>query len=75
MLPELTSMKDCDKLVALFFGSPCNDDYFSYARFATGAPEYCQTQRALYEHLKSCEVFPLEILAPTASLLGNLLKK
>lgn len=72
-LPALTSMKDVDRLVALFFGSPCNDDYYSYSRFSSGAPEYCKTQRALYEHLKGCEVFPLEILAETALCVKDLL--
>lgn len=72
-LPDLSSMKAVDRLVALFFGSPCNDDYYSYGRFASGAPEYCQTQRALYEHLKGCTEFPFEILAETNRTLGDLL--
>lgn len=72
-LPALASMKDVDRLVALFFGSPCNDDYYSYSRFASGAPEYCKTQRALYEHLKGCESFPLEILAETTYTMKDLL--
>lgn len=72
-LPALASMKDVDRLVALFFGSPCNDDYYSYSRFTSGAPGYCKTQRALYEHLKECEVFPHEILAATTHTMRNLL--
>lgn len=72
-LPKLESMKDCDKLVALFFGSPCNDDYYSYARFVSGAPEYCRQQRALYEHLKECKEFPFEILAATEVSMEDLL--
>lgn len=72
-LPELSCMQDCDKLVALFFGSPCNDDYYSYSRFATGAPEYCKTQRALYEKLCECETFPLEVLASTGKTVKEIL--
>lgn len=72
-LPALASMKDVDQLVALFFGSPCNDDYYSYSRFSSEAPEYCKTQRALYEHLKGCETFPLELLAETTKTMKDLL--
>lgn len=72
-LPELTCLKDCDKLVALFFGSPCNDDYYSRSRFASKVPEYCQTQRALYEHLKECEEFPFEILLSVGKRMGDLI--
>lgn len=72
-LPTLSSMEDCNRLVALFFGSPCNDDYYSYSRFAVGAPEYCKSQRALYEYIKTCEAFPFEILAATSYRMEDLL--
>lgn len=73
LLPELDGLKSCDQLVALFFGSPCNDDYYSYSRFHAGAPEYCKVQRALYEHLSGCDKFPFEILANTSRRMVDLL--
>jgi hypothetical protein len=73
VLPPLHSMEDLNLLIPLFFGCPCNDDYYSYSRFAVNAPEYCKTQRALYEDLQTKELFPLNILRATGGTVGKLL--
>lgn len=75
-LPELSTMKELDGVISLFFGSPTNDDLFNATdKFSTDAPEYVLTQRALFETLKGMETFPKQILREEEHFLGEIMEE
>lgn len=70
-LPKCNVMKDVDKVIALFFGSPTNDDLYSPESNFLDPPEYVLSQRAFLEFLKGKDEFPENILMETGNVLAE----
>lgn len=73
LLPAVENLKDLDILVALFFGSPTNDDLYSISKLSANSPEYVLNLRSFYEELNGQDVFPEDVLKETSGALGELI--
>lgn len=74
-LPPAQSMADMDALVALFLGSPTNNDLWRQERFCVALDDapYLSSQRALLEELKEKKSFPTELLKSVGKMLKDLI--